>query len=266
MMNLSKHNNRSLFFVILILAFSLSSVALTRAQESKQTLLPTGRVNDFAGVLDGSAKERIENSLANLKERGGIEFSVVLVKSTEGKDIYDYSLQLARTWKIGSMQSRDKSLLLVISTDDGKFITQVSRGFRSDMPDGLIGEMGIRMQAPLSKGNYNEALTSAVQTFIKQVSEKQGFSVEGIDQRPTTASAQTTQITQTTPPATDTLPKESVATAEPSPSPESTPKETATKQTNSAQRPLREVFTKDSGANTGTTTGNAQDKAELDAL
>src|SRR5947199_5514819 len=101
MMDLSKRHNRTLaFFINLILACSLLSGTHARAQESRQTTLPspTGRVNDFAGVIDASVKERIENMLANLKERGGIEFNIVTVKSTEGKDIFDYSLQFARQW------------------------------------------------------------------------------------------------------------------------------------------------------------------------
>src|SRR5947209_6061262 len=262
--------NSSTFTSTLILAIALLvALATAHAQESSPAsdVQPTGRVNDFAGVLDQSAKERIENILANLKERGGIEFSVALVKSTEGKDIYDYSLQLSRAWKIGSMQSRDKSLLLVISTDNGKFMAQVSRGFRSSMPDGLIGDMGTRMQAPIGKGNYNEALTNAIETFIKQMAEKQGFNIEGIDQRPTTASVQTPQTTTPASPATDSLPKESATTvAEPTPSPEATAKEPATKQTREAQRSLREVFTKDSGTKTDASPGNTQDKTELNAL
>ncbi|HKC64689.1 MAG TPA: TPM domain-containing protein, partial [Pyrinomonadaceae bacterium] len=262
--------NSNTFTSTLILAVALfAALASARAQESKPApeLQPTGRVNDFAGVLDQSAKERIENSLANLKERGGIEFRVVLVKSTEGRKIFDYTIQLSRQWKIGEMQSRDSSLLLLISTDDGQFLAQASRGLRTKMPEDLLGQMGTHLQPSISKGNYNEALMNAVETFIKQMAEKQGFKIEGIDQAPVTASAQTPQTTQPAPPATDTLPKETAsATAEPSPSPEPTPKEPATKQAKPSQRSLREVFTKDSGTKTDTSSGNAQDKAELDAL
>src|SRR4051812_38600725 len=87
----------------------------------------TGHVNDFAGVIEPQAKERLEKILANLKQRGGIEFSVAIVKTTEGKKVSDYSLELAREWKTGTMQNRDQSLLLVISTDGGEFFTRFSR-------------------------------------------------------------------------------------------------------------------------------------------
>src|SRR5438067_12229732 len=155
-----KHSNRFLvLFATLIVTSLLLSVSV-RAQESGQTPLPspTGRVNDFAGVIDASVKERLENMLANLKERGGIEFGIVLVKSTEGKKIYDYTLQFTRQLKIGEMQSKDSSLLLLVSTDDGQFLAQASHGLRSKLPEDLLGQMTSRMQTPISKGNYSEAL------------------------------------------------------------------------------------------------------------
>jgi uncharacterized membrane protein YgcG/tetratricopeptide (TPR) repeat protein len=251
------------FLATFIFACALFPSALLRAQEgTKPTPLPppAGRVNDYAGVIEASVKERMENMLANLKQRGAIEFAVVTVKSTEGRKIYDYSLQLAREWKIGAMQSKDRSLLLVVSTDNGEFIAQVSRSLRGEMPDGLIGEMGNRMRAPISSGNYSEALMTAVQTFITQVAERRGFSVEGMEQAQAVA-------------ATEPPVAESNATA--------TPKESRTEAeaakanpTDSAPvrpRSVREVFTKENAAKEPATktvvvSRDAPEKTELDAL
>jgi uncharacterized membrane protein YgcG/tetratricopeptide (TPR) repeat protein len=252
------------FLAMFILACTLSPSAMLRAQETKPPLLPspTGRVNDYAGVIDAGVKERMENILANLKQRGGIEFAVVTVKSTEGKDIFDYSLQVAREWKIGSMQSKDNSLLLVVSTDDGKFLTQVSRGFRGEMPDGLIGEMGNRMRAPISSGNYSEALMTAVQTFITQIAEKRGFSVGGMEQAQAVAAAEPPQ--QTAESNTGATPKESTAETDSAKTP-------STKTSPARPRSVREVFAKENSAKEPTTktvivSRDAPEKAELDAL
>jgi uncharacterized protein len=261
MMNLLK---RSFAFpAMLILACVLFPSALLRAQEeTKPTLLPppTSHVNDYAGVIEGSVKGRMENMLANLKQRGAIEFAVVAVKSTEGRKIYDYSLQLAREWKIGAMQSKDRSLLLVVSTDNGEFIAQVSRSLRGEMPDGLIGEMGNRMRAPISSGNYSEALMTAVQTFITQVAERRGFSIEGMEQAQAVAA--------TEPPVAESnataTPKESRTEAEAA-------KANSTDPAPARPRSVREVFTKENAAKEPATktvvvTRDAPEKTELDAL
>jgi uncharacterized membrane protein YgcG/tetratricopeptide (TPR) repeat protein len=252
------------FLATFMLACALFPSALLRAQEeTKPTLLPTpaGRVNDYAGVIDAGVKERMENILANLKQRGGIEFAVVTVKTTDGKKIYDYSLQLAREWKIGAMQSKDNSLLLVVSTDNGEFIAQVSRRLRGEMPDGLIGEMGNRMRAPISSGNYSEALMTAVQTFITQVAERRGFSIEGMEQAQAVTAEAPQQVAESN---ADATPKESPAETDAA-------KATSTKASSARQRSVKEVFTKESSAKEPATktvvvARDTPEKTELDAI
>ncbi|HEX8920058.1 MAG TPA: TPM domain-containing protein, partial [Pyrinomonadaceae bacterium] len=185
MFTLSKRIHRS-FALLTILACLLSALPLASAQEGKQLLAREGNVNDFANVLDYAASKRLENMLASLKERAGIEFALLTVKTTGGKKIFDYSLQVAREWNVGAIQSKGNSLLLVVSTDDGKFLTQVSRAARSALPDGLIGEMNSRMSEPFSRGSYAEGLLAAVETFITKMAERRGFSLEGMDQAQTT--------------------------------------------------------------------------------
>ena len=274
-----KHNSRFPVLFTTLIVTSLLLSAPVRAQESGQTPLPspTGRVNDFAGVVDASVKERLENMLANLKERGGIEFRIVTVKSTEGKKIFDYSLQFARQWKIGAMQSKDSSLLLLISTDDGQFFTQVSRGLRSELPEDLIGQMGSRMQTPISKGNYSEALMTAAQTFITQIAEKRGFSIEGIEQAQTATTIATTTTDvlpqQASEPAS-VKPKETEAVAaisKETTTPETPTKEPAAKPSPAKQRSVREVFTKENSTKEPATktvvvSRDTPEKAELDAI
>jgi uncharacterized membrane protein YgcG/tetratricopeptide (TPR) repeat protein len=283
MLDLLTRKNRSTSFLSILLLACLFPAAQhgTHAQEGK--LLPPreGSVTDFASVLDYAMSKRLENMLANLKERAGIELAIVTVKTTGGKEIFDYSLQAAREWNIGTIQSKEKSLLLVVSTDDGKFFTQVSRRARGDLPDGLIGEMGSRMQAPFSRGSYGEGLLAAVETFITKLAERRGFSLEGIDQaQATTAAAKTPTPSQTEQPkqnaeAVNALPKEPQAEAgaakEPAPEVAAATKEPAPKAPTAKQSSLREIFTKESATKEPATktvvvSRDAPEKAELDAL
>ncbi len=284
MFDLPKRNNRSSSLLTILLLISLlpSSVA-ARAQEDK--LLPPreGSVTDFANALDYATTKRLENMLANLKERGGIELAVALVKTTGGKEIADYSLQVAREWNIGMFQSKGNNLLLVISTDDGKFFTRASRRASADLPEGLVSEMGNRMRGPFGKGSYGEGLLAAVETFITKMAEKRGFSLEGIEQAQA-APTQTPQPAQAatgspekTAEATDTLPKEAqaetgaaaAATKEPAPEPTPSTNEPAPAASPSKQSSIRDIFTK-TPSTTATKTivvsRDTPEKAELDAL
>src|ERR1044071_1342973 len=273
---LSKSNKRSSALLTIILFISLlpSSVA-TRAQEGKILPPREGSITDFANALDYATTKRLENMLANLKERGGIELAVVLVKTTGGKEIADYSLQVAREWNIGMFQSKGNNRWLVVSTDDGKFFTRVSRRAAADLPEGLVSEMGSRMRGPFGKGSYGEGLLAAVETFITKMAEKRGFSLEGSGQAQAAAPAPTPQPTQAptetvakTAEATDTLPKETQAEAGAAVTETNEPAPAASP---SQQSSVRDIFTK-TPSTTATATKtivvsrDTPEKAELDAL
>ena len=169
------------FFALACLV--LASVITTRAQTTQSPLPPpTGYVNDYAEVIDAATEQRMENILVNLKQRANIEFAVVTVNTTGGQDIFDYSLAVARGWGIGPGKEGSKGMLLLVAIQDRKYFTQVSRHLEGDLPDGLTGEIGRRMREPFRAGDYSAGLMTAVQTLVATLAEKQGFSIEGIDQ------------------------------------------------------------------------------------
>lgn len=162
-----------------------SNAAIVRAAAT-QSPVPQldGYVNDFALVLDAQTKRRIETILVSLKQQAGVEFAVVTVKTTGGEDVFDYSQRVAREWGInGRADGKKSALLLLVSVDDLKSFTQMSKAFASGLPDGLIGEMNSRMRAPLSAGNFNEGLMKAVQTIVATLAVKRGLAIEGMEEK-----------------------------------------------------------------------------------
>src|SRR2546426_2732086 len=87
---------------------------------------PQQHVSDSAGALDAATARRLENILVNLQQRSDINFVVVTIKTVVDKDLFDCSVDLANEWDIGSATSRQKSLLMLIASDNGKFYTQTS--------------------------------------------------------------------------------------------------------------------------------------------
>ena len=122
------------------------AASTTRAQPSPAPLpspvtTPTGYINDYANVIDAQTKSRLETILTNLKKLADIEIAVVTVPTTNGEDIFDYSLAVARGWGIGSKDGEKLGLLLVVAVNDRKYFTQVSRHLEGDLPDGLVGQI-----------------------------------------------------------------------------------------------------------------------------
>src|SRR5713101_4708429 len=169
-------NQRAIVFTAILAAFLMVWLGANWRSQAQNTQLPqpVRYVNDFGEVIDASTKQRLETILANLKERTGIEFFVATVKSVGAEDLYDYSLRVADEWNVGPKSPR-KGLVLVIATDTGKFFTQFSGRVQTDLPDGLVGEMGRRMRPKIESAGYSQALLTGIETFINILGERSNF-------------------------------------------------------------------------------------------
>ena len=178
-------NTRAAFLTLLfLLLFPAAAYAQLPQKCPPGVSTPTGYVNDYAGVIDAASKQRMEAVLANLKDRGQVEFSVVTVRTTGGQTPFDYSLALARCWGIGSKEGDRAGMLLLVAVDDRKFQPQVSRHLEGDLPDGLVTTILRRtLTEPFRAGEYGRGMTDAVLTLVATLADKRGFSIEGIDQR-----------------------------------------------------------------------------------
>jgi uncharacterized membrane protein YgcG/Flp pilus assembly protein TadD len=182
-----------------------------------------GHINDFAEVLDEPTKARLEAVLEKLKEKTHFDFVVVTIKSAGSEDLYDYSLAAANDWKVGAPASADRSLLIVIAADNGRFFSQVTRGARIYLPEGLVGEMGQRIREKIAPGSYGNALMTGVRVFVDRLGEVHSFDFASLDpqrgeniaqaQRPRTVQNPVSEPSEN-PPPTPTVPQ-AAATATP---------------------------------------------------
>jgi uncharacterized protein len=170
----------------LIRIVALMSLVMAASFVSAQTTqsplpAPTGYVNDYAHVIDDTTKSRLETTLANLDREQQIQFAVVTIDSTNGRDIFDYSLDVARGWGLGSKDTSKPSLLLLVAIKDRKYQTQVSRHLEGDLPDGLVGQMQREYLVPAFRaGQYAKGLSDTVNAYISEAARKRGFSTDGI--------------------------------------------------------------------------------------
>ena len=142
---------------------------------------PTGYVNDYAGVIDKTTKDKMEVTLTNLDREEQIQFAVVTVDSTSGQEIFNYSLAVARGWGIGSKDVSKPSLLLLVAIKDRKYFTQTSRHLEGDLPDGLVGQIQREQLVPAFRaGQYGKGLSNTINAYITELASKRGFSTDKI--------------------------------------------------------------------------------------
>src|SRR5215813_4994353 len=169
-------------FLSLVFVAIAASCANIIAQTTQSPLpAPTGYVNDFAGVIDQETKARMETTLTNLDREQQIQFAVVTVNSTNGQDIFDYSLAVARGWGLGSKDTSKPSLLLLVAIKDRKYQDQTSRHLEGDLPDGLTGQIKREKLVPAFRaGEYGRGLSDTINAYITELAAKRGFSTDTI--------------------------------------------------------------------------------------
>ena len=143
---------------------------------------PNGFVNDYAGVIDAVTKQQLETKLKNLKETSNpsVEIAVAVVKTTGERAIFDYSLAVARGWKIGSKDDDNPSALLFIAIDDRKYFTQVSKDLEDELPDGVVGNLQRQYLVPeFKKGNYGKGISDTIDAYIAAIRNKGNTAVPG---------------------------------------------------------------------------------------
>ena len=144
---------------------------------------PFSPIVDNANVIDPETEARLVSIFYNLKDRGKIEYAVLTVDTTGERDIFDFSLAVARGWGIGPKDGEKASFLLVIAIQDRKYFTQVSRHLEGDLPDGLVGQIQRQRLVPaFRQGNYSKGIFDTIQGYVATLAANRGFSVEGIDQ------------------------------------------------------------------------------------
>lgn len=133
---------------------------------------PTGMVNDYANIIDDSVQAQIEQKLRDFKAKTNpqVEIAVVTVKTTGERPIFDYSLAVARGWKIGSKEDDNPSALLLIAVDDRKYFTQISKDLEDELPDGIVGNLQRQYLVPAFKqGNYTKGINDTIDAYIKTI-------------------------------------------------------------------------------------------------
>lgn len=136
---------------------------------SPGTVQTTEYVTDEAKVLDESTKKLLETTLAALKERKQIDFSVVTVKSTGDKSAFDYSLDLARKRKSNSLENNASGLLLLVAVDDRNWHIQITNSLQKDLTNEILTNLSTPMRDSFRQKQYGEGILKYVNAIIAKL-------------------------------------------------------------------------------------------------
>ncbi len=153
--------------------------------ESVSQLHPTNYVNDFAHVLSQQTVSELNDVGQQLDHKAHAQVAVVTVNSTDGGDVFDYTLALYQAWGVGS-KSTNRGALILLAVKDHKYWTTVGYGLEPILPDGKVGGFG-REAVPLLKQNdYDGAVRLMTMRVAEVIAQDAGIQLSGANSAPAT--------------------------------------------------------------------------------
>ncbi|MGY2903552.1 TPM domain-containing protein [Bradyrhizobium sp. URHC0002] len=112
----------------LLLCWACSALALVAVPPL------SGQVVDQTGTLSAGDIAALTQTLKDLETRKGSQVAVLIVPTTDGEAIEQYSLRVAEAWKIGRKKI-DDGALLVIAKNDRRLRIEVGYGLEGALTD-----------------------------------------------------------------------------------------------------------------------------------
>jgi uncharacterized protein len=112
----------------LLLCWACSALALVAVPAL------SGRVVDQTGTLAAGDIASLTQTLKDLETRKGSQIAVLIVPTTDGEPIEQFSLRVAEAWKIGRKKV-DDGALLVIAKNDRRLRIEVGYGLEGALTD-----------------------------------------------------------------------------------------------------------------------------------
>ena len=140
----------------------LALVAATSAASAQDLPKPTGRINDFAGVLDESSETQLDTLLEALEKDTTAEVGVVTLESLDGANVEDYATKLFNAWGIGQKE-KDNGVLVLVVPSERVMRIEVGYGLEGILPDGLAGAVMRESFLPSFRDNdYQRGIVTGV--------------------------------------------------------------------------------------------------------
>jgi uncharacterized protein len=127
-------------------------------------------VVDAAGVVEDSVEQNLNARLEAFRSQVGPQVAVLVVSTTDGRALEDFSIDVAREWGIGDEQ-RDDGVLLLIAVDDRVLRIETGSGIEGDLTDVEAGRIIDGVVVPeLRNNNPTAAVAAGVEALTTELS------------------------------------------------------------------------------------------------
>jgi uncharacterized protein len=129
----------------------------------------SGRVVDQTGTLSPGDIASLTQTLKDLETRKGSQIAVLIVPTTDGEAIEQFSLRVAEAWKIGRKKV-DDGALLVIAKNDRRLRIEVGYGLEGALTDATTKRIIDEDITPKFKaGDFGGGVAAGVDRMVRIV-------------------------------------------------------------------------------------------------
>ncbi|WP_437288305.1 TPM domain-containing protein [Sorangium sp. So ce406] len=128
-------------------------------------------VNDHAGVLTQAERDELTRKLLAHRERTGVQIAVLLVRTTGGVPIEEYSLEIAEAWG-GGTKKQDNGVLYTLAIDDRRMRIEVGYGLEDILTDGVCRTVLDDSRDDLRRSQYGSAALFVVGRLVAITAEE----------------------------------------------------------------------------------------------
>jgi uncharacterized protein len=189
--------------IALLLVLSLPAYAVQKKPYQSVNDVPnpkdsgTGYVSNPEGLIDPIELDSLNNLLAELNRRTGIETAVVIISDFNKNDDFTFSTALFRHWGIGKSRSNN-GLLLLVATERRQYRFVTGYGLEGLLPDITLSTIGDRILVPaFQEQAYGRGIINAVKVisgYLQQPANNKELNTLFNNQKITTSGVSTNTI------------------------------------------------------------------------
>lgn len=159
------------FFFLILIFYSLEASPLKALplEALEEPAPPSSYVNDYAGLLDASTKQGLENKLKEFENQTSNQIVIAIFPGLEGENLEDFSIRLAQKWKVGQ-KGKDNGVILLVFKKDRKLRIEVGYGLEGVLTDALSKSIIQNEIVPSFKqGDYSAGIQRGVAAIQKAI-------------------------------------------------------------------------------------------------
>ncbi len=138
---------------------------------------PRTGVIDEVGIIDGQTKNALNAVLLELEQKNLAQMRILVIRSTNGRDLHDYAMELSRKWKLGDA-NKDNGVLMIVAHGDRKYRVITGQGIEGALPDLYLDGAARQLLVPrFRQGDYAGGIYALTSDIAQRIAADAGQSL-----------------------------------------------------------------------------------------